>query len=266
MFWNIHDAPDFSAYLTRKFNKKLLKVKKPSILKTVAICNVSFGPNLPMITSAHLDHIGSTGEVVVSGDLVYHGGFTLTVSIGIAIEVMGHSLAVPVMVTVRVTRLHGRAVVCIPAPPSCRVWFAFEREPTCEIEVDTAFGNAGKVANIPRIAKIVVNALKTEMLKIIVLPNMEDFQLPKFKGQKGDKGVVNPSSTAKTESTAIPSTAKTELTPTSTPVPTSTSTPATPGVLTKGSSPSNSANQFDHKMIDEALEKLAKKVQDPQHI
>jgi hypothetical protein len=32
--------------------------------KTVAICNVSFGPNLPMITSAHLDHIGATGEVV----------------------------------------------------------------------------------------------------------------------------------------------------------------------------------------------------------
>jgi hypothetical protein len=70
------------------------------------------------------------------------------VSIEIAIEVMGHSLAVPVMVTARVTSLHGRAVVCIPAPPSCRVWFAFEREPTCEIDVDTAFGNAGTKRSI----------------------------------------------------------------------------------------------------------------------
>jgi hypothetical protein len=43
----------------------------------------------------------------------------------------------------------------------------------------------GKAANIPRLAKIVVNALKTELIKIIVLPNMEDFQLPKFKGQNG---------------------------------------------------------------------------------
>lgn len=38
---------------------------------------------------------------------------------------------------------------------------------------------------MPRLAKIIVNALKTELLKFVVLPNMEDFQLPKFKGQKG---------------------------------------------------------------------------------
>lgn len=32
--------------------------------KTVAICNISFGPNLPMITNAHLDYISPTGEMV----------------------------------------------------------------------------------------------------------------------------------------------------------------------------------------------------------
>lgn len=80
---------------------------------------------------------------VISGDLIYHGGFTLTVSIGIAIEVMGHSISVPVMVTARITRLHGRAVVYIPPPPSSRLWFAFEREPTCDIDIDTAIGTAG---------------------------------------------------------------------------------------------------------------------------
>lgn len=138
----------------------------------------------------------------MQGDVLYHGGFTLTISIEIAVEVIGHSISVPVMVTAHVTRLHGRAVVRIGAPPSSRMWFAFEREPTCEIEVDTSFGTAGrlfcflsaflicvitlgKVANIPRLAKIIVNALKTELLKFVVLPNMEDFQLPKFKGQKG---------------------------------------------------------------------------------
>ncbi len=80
---------------------------------------------------------------IVVGDIIYHGGFTLTVNIDISLEVMGHSLAVPVMITARVTHLQGKAVVRIPPPPSVRIWFAFEREPTCEVDIDTAFGAAG---------------------------------------------------------------------------------------------------------------------------
>lgn len=31
-FWNLHDAPEFAAFLSRKINKKFTKLKKPSVL------------------------------------------------------------------------------------------------------------------------------------------------------------------------------------------------------------------------------------------
>ena len=48
--------------------------------------------------------------------------------------------------------------------------------------INTGFGHNKKLTNLPKIAHIVVNALKSELIQIMVLPNMDDFPIPKLKG------------------------------------------------------------------------------------
>jgi hypothetical protein len=60
----------------------------------------------------------------------------------------------------------------------------FHSEPECSFSLDTSVGNNEiKVPNLSKITTVVVNALKTGLLELVVFPNMEDFPIPKLKGQ-----------------------------------------------------------------------------------
>jgi len=81
-------------------------------------------------------------------------------------------------------------MIHILPPPAKRFWLGFHGEPECSISINTAFGQNRKITHLPKLAQIVVYALKSELLQILVLPNMDDFPFPKLKGMASDKEIA----------------------------------------------------------------------------
>ncbi|KYR03045.1 PH domain-containing protein [Tieghemostelium lacteum] len=180
VFFNLYDSESFLDFASNKITKKINKLKKPSIVKSITLQNLDFGPNLPILNSAHLNYITPQGEFSADATISYHGGFTLTIKIEIQISFRNHSVTIPFVISVLVKSLSGRVnIQCLP-PPTKRFWIGFYDEPQCEIAIDTSIGQskAGSFTNIPKLAKIIVTKLKAEIFEMIVLPNMDDLPLP----------------------------------------------------------------------------------------
>jgi len=175
IFWRIHDSDGFIDFITTKIEKKLAKVKKPNVVESIHVQNISMGPNLPVIHSVQLVSLSHDGELIVDVDFSYFGEFQLTLEIVLSIKKI---LRVPVSLAVELTELSGKAHLHFNAPPSNRFWIGFYEEPKCEISVDTEIGEKTKLKNLPKLANIIIYKIKSELLESMVLPNMDDFPLP----------------------------------------------------------------------------------------
>eukprot|EP01132_Coremiostelium_polycephalum_P002318 gene2318-2858_t len=194
VFFNLYDSEALLGFAASKITKKINKLKKPSILKSITLQNLEFGPNLPVLKDAQLLYISSQGELSADLQIEYHGGFTLTIKIEVMISFRQHSVTIPFVISVLVKSLSGRAnIQCLP-PPTKRFWFGFYEEPQCEIVIDTSIGQSktGYFTNMPKLAKIIVNKLKAELFEMIVLPNMDDFPMPTPKTKKKNDSIVPP--------------------------------------------------------------------------
>ncbi|GAM23955.1 hypothetical protein SAMD00019534_071300 [Acytostelium subglobosum LB1] len=197
VFFNLYDTDELLAFVSSKITKKLNKLKKPSILKSITLQNLEFGPNLPILQDAELMFITPQGEMSVDLVVNYHGGLTLTIKIEVSFSIRGRTISIPLVISVLVKSLHGRMnLQCLP-PPTKRVWVGFYEEPECEIEIDTSIGESKTFSylNMPKIAKMIVNKLKSELFDMMVLPNREDWPLPTGNKRKKKSNNDIPSAT-----------------------------------------------------------------------
>ncbi|EGG15446.1 PH domain-containing protein [Cavenderia fasciculata] len=185
VFFNIYNADELLQFASSKIIKKINKLKKPSILKSITLQNLDFGTNLPILQDAKLLFITPQGELSCDLLLKYHGGFTLTIKIEVMISFRGHSVTIPFVISVTVKSLSGRMnIQCLP-PPTKRIWVGFYGEPECELDIDTSIGQSKtSYLNLPKVAKIIVNKLKAELFEMMVLPNTDDWPLPHAKQKK----------------------------------------------------------------------------------
>ncbi|GAM22003.1 hypothetical protein SAMD00019534_051780 [Acytostelium subglobosum LB1] len=187
IFFNMYNSEMLLSLFASKITKKLDKIKKPSILKSITLKNIHLGPNLPILQNSNLLFVTPKGEVSVDFDLVYHGGFTLTIMIEVSFSIRGRSMTIPLVISVLIKSLQGRVNLQLLPPPSKRFWVGFYTEPQCELEVDTSIGpSRSSYFNLPKIAKIIINKLKAEVFEMMVLPSAEDFPLPGSKKKKVD--------------------------------------------------------------------------------
>ncbi|EGC30107.1 hypothetical protein DICPUDRAFT_99627 [Dictyostelium purpureum] len=194
VFFNFYDSETLLGFAAEKITKKINKLKKPSILKSITLQNLNFGPNIPVLNDAKLLYLTPQGEFSADIAITYHGGFTLTIKIEVMISFRNHSVTIPFVISVLVKSLSGRLnVQCLPTPTK-RFWIGFYEEPECELSIDTSIGQSktGYFTNMPKLAKIIVNKLKAELFEMMVLPNMDDFPLPHPKSSKHKNQSINP--------------------------------------------------------------------------
>ncbi|PRP87634.1 hypothetical protein PROFUN_04661 [Planoprotostelium fungivorum] len=182
IMWRIHDSAGFREFLMEKFQKKLNKIDKPSIVKRIMITDVYFGPNLPIFNSVKLLRVTEHGDLDVDTDFVYPGGFHLSVEADFEIPLAIRKFTFPVVLSIEVKRIAGQAHIHFSAPPSSKFWLGFYNEPSVEVEVKTEIGEHKYevLGNIPALAKAIVNKIKIEILQSMVLPNMDDWPIPKI--------------------------------------------------------------------------------------
>ncbi|KAK5575317.1 hypothetical protein RB653_010575 [Dictyostelium firmibasis] len=181
VFFNFYASETLLGFAAEKITKKINKLKKPSILKSITLQNLDFGPNIPVLNDAKLLYLTPQGEFVSnnyinnndnnnnnnktivslssnqfilisfvlfiiykSADIAitYHGGFTLTIKIEVMISFRNHSVTIPFVISVLIKSLQGRLnVQCLPTPTK-RLWIGFYEEPECELSIDTSIGQS----------------------------------------------------------------------------------------------------------------------------
>lgn len=81
LWWNIHSTAGFIEFVRHKLQKKIDQVQTPSFVESIKVKDIGFGPELPIIKEVQLVNISDDGAVEADGDLIYYGGFHLTIEI-----------------------------------------------------------------------------------------------------------------------------------------------------------------------------------------
>jgi hypothetical protein len=181
IFYNIYDTENFINFLLKKIRKKIKEVQTPSYVNDISVSNLYFGPNLPILKSAELISISNDGSMEAAGEFVYYGGFRITIEITFKITFPGSRIIfVPATLTVTVQKAAGKAHFHCDSPPASCFWLGFYGEPEIDLTVQTEIGENYKIKQIPKLADVIVNKLKQEIIELMVLPNMDDFPFPKI--------------------------------------------------------------------------------------
>jgi len=141
---------------------------------------VYFGPQMPTVNKIQLVSTTDDGEIKIDADLSYNGEFHLTLKIffNIGIPKLGKNLKFPAVLAVTVTQIAGKMQLYFAPPPSTRLWYGFYAEPDVSLSINTEIGGKSKLRNLPKLANIIVYAIKSEIISLMVLPHMDDIPLP----------------------------------------------------------------------------------------
>jgi len=147
-----------------------------------------FGPNLPIVHEVQLLYIKPWGETALDASISYVGGFHVVIEVVIDMKVPAlGNVTVPASLSVTVKSLSGKVHFLTHGPPSDRFWLGFYEEPKVELAIDTRIGSKHPLHNLPKLPDIIVYKLKKELIKMMVLPEMDDWPLPKIKPSGGNE-------------------------------------------------------------------------------
>jgi hypothetical protein len=221
MFFNTYHERSFRKGLVGLIQKKIDKVKKPSLVSKIEVQEITLAPQTPVISNIQLISVSPAGEVQVDCDMDYQstdGGFYIRIGVVLDIRVpgLGTSVTIPIVLAAHLNSIRGKMHVHISPPPANKLWIGFYSPPVLDMKVETEIGSKYKLVNIPKIADIIVNKLQSEMIKMMVLPEMDDWPVPSvkdavdFRTWEWGEGVNVPDNKQKTVQSA-PSTPKQEV-------------------------------------------------------
>ncbi|KAH3767354.1 endoplasmic reticulum protein [Pelomyxa schiedti] len=183
LFWGVHDNPTTLEFLASKVNKKFNRLHLPSFVTGLRVKKLELGPNLPVALSVDLISLTPSGELIVDAEFMYTGGFNISIElqIDVTIPVVKHHVNIPLVITVALNAVAGKVRVHCLGPPSQRLWVGFHSEPVFEVSIDTQVGAMSRVEvhQIPKLANIVIAKIKAQLIEQVVLPNMDDWPLPR---------------------------------------------------------------------------------------
>ncbi|OMH84833.1 hypothetical protein AX774_g1640 [Zancudomyces culisetae] len=155
-------------YILAQTKYKFSKMTLPTFLSNLQVVGLDVGENTPIIKNVNLDHLGENGEVLVSTDVEYCGGF----SIKLELEVNIVSMRFKMGIAATLKSLKGRLIVKIKRPPSNRIWFGFTKMPQILLDLEP-FVNGRQIKTTS-----IVDIIKKQIIELIktswVLPNMDN--------------------------------------------------------------------------------------------
>lgn len=110
LFYNLHKQRELEAYFLKKFNRKTSKLRKPFYLGDVIVKHVSVGQAVPLLSNMQLHALELTGELNISADLLYTGGFRIQVETIAKIDLPKmKSFTIPLVLAILIKRVSGKA-------------------------------------------------------------------------------------------------------------------------------------------------------------
>jgi len=178
LFFNLFRSNDIERFLRTKFERRLSTTQLPFFVGEVKLREVSVGQSLPMFSNGKLHSVTKAGEMLASVDIMYPGGFKMVIDSEMRLQVHARMppLVVPVVMTILVRRMEGRALLRIKAPPSDRLWIGFYQPPIIDMDLEPIINTRAITMSLVRTA--FMRMLSEMMREFVVLPNMDDLVIP----------------------------------------------------------------------------------------
>lgn len=177
LFFNMFRSNDLERFFRTKFDRKAATMPKPFFLGDLNLKSVFAGQSLPLFSRGQLHSVTNQGELLVSVDIMYPGGFRLQVATEIKWDIPKvKTIIVPIIMSIHVRRLTGRALIRIKPPPSDRIWLGFYNQPQLEVDIEPVVSTKAITWSVVKMG--ILKHLQDTMAEYVVLPNMDDFNIP----------------------------------------------------------------------------------------
>lgn len=174
LFLSLQQTDTLNKFILDKVYKKLTKINKPGFLGDFIIQKLDVGNSIPYLTNPKVLDFTPEGLTKIKLDLQYKGNLSIIVSTKLNINLGSRfkPRVVPIQLSMKVKEISGPLILVIKPPPSNRIWYAFESEPTLDLDVEPIVSSSRLSYNL------ITNAIKSKFAEGIkeslVLPYMDD--------------------------------------------------------------------------------------------
>lgn len=174
IFLSLQGTDFMNDYLVTKIEKKLNKIKMPGFFDKFQIIEVRPGDGAPFFTFPVLKEINPEGDLVVSMYMHYFGGMSMQIAtkMNLSLGSRFKNREVDVLLSMTLEKIQGPMLIKIKAPPSCRLWYTFEQEPTMSVKIEPVISARQMSYNI--ITNSIEKKLKESIKESLVLPHWDD--------------------------------------------------------------------------------------------
>lgn len=191
IFLSLQQTDTLNKFIWDKIYKKLLKINKPGFLDDFIIEKVDVGNSIPFITNPKLIELTPEGSTKIGFDLIYNGNLKIIISTKVNINLGSRfkSREVTLKISVEVKKLIGPLMILMKPPPSNRLWYAFQKQPIMDLEIEPI------VSSSKLSYTVITNAIKSKFADAIkeslVVPYMDDIVIYNTENELYRGGIWN---------------------------------------------------------------------------
>ncbi|CAL9736627.1 nucleus-vacuole junction protein 2 [Monosporozyma servazzii] len=174
LFLSLQQTDTLNRYIWDKIYKKLLKINKPGFLDDFTIEKVDVGNGIPFITNPKLLELTPEGHTKIGMDLIYNGNLNVIISTKVNINLGSRfkPREVSVKISVKIKKLVGPLIVIMKPPPSNRLWYAFQKEPIMDLDIEPVVSSSKLSYGL--ITKAIKSKFADAIKESLVVPYMDD--------------------------------------------------------------------------------------------
>lgn len=245
LWWTLHREKLIESIVIKEAGVVISHVQLPPIVKYLKVSEISFGANVPFVTNASLTNFSSKGELTMDCLVDYKGGAVIKLACCVSVpvpnvgkvvtsaissvssQIIGSSIfgsgdssnnggemsiTAALTVVVYVKKFTGKLRVMCLAPPSRTIWIGFHEEPVIDFAFDTildASASSLVSSRIPKVTEAIASVVRTEIADILVLPQMDNIEIPDLEKLAGSSSSSSSSSLSSPLSSPLSSSSET---------------------------------------------------------
>jgi hypothetical protein len=174
IFLAMYKTEDVEKFIWNKITKKIARVPKPALIKSINLQKVEMGTLPPFVTNPKLRELTVDGDLTIEADVSYKGNFRVEISAIARIDLGSRFKARQVTLVLATTlkKLEGHILIRIKPPPSNRVWITFESPPKIELSLEPIVSSRQITYGV--ILRAMESRLREVVTETLVLPNWDD--------------------------------------------------------------------------------------------
>lgn len=186
-------SPQFEGVILTKLNRKTSRLRKPFFVGDVTVKEVVLGDTVPLFGRCQLHSFEPSGEINVSADFLYTGGFQVVVTTTARLDLPKMKpIIIPLLLSILVRRICGRVLFRIKSPPTDRIWIGFYGLPSMDLKIDPIVST--KNISLAMVHSIIQRRIEDILFEYMVLPNMDDWVIPSSEHEKDAEEQISRSS------------------------------------------------------------------------